>query len=231
MDSLVLDALIFALFPVIVLIISGSVASFRTPSTSLRRSTRFFAAGVIFYVVIAKLFPIVIIQQGFLRIIVILVAGIGLMFGVRWLTRKLGQAGEHGSQWPTVKIANVLVDLLIIGFLVGIGFVIGGKELLVLTIGLTLEVLSLSLDVSVALASSGTTRAKSLITVIMLALPLMAGAISGLVFALFAATGQALAHGSSGPVLETVFTLGIAGLMFFLIEEFRIENGQRLKTN
>ncbi len=219
MNGEIVTALIYALFPIAMIMLSGVVAVFHLPSLALRNAIRYFAAGVIFYTVVVELLPVLVSTQGLLRVIIILAIGAGAMISIRWLTRKLGQAGERGSEWPTVLIANVTIDLLIVGYLAGISFAIAGKELLILSTGLSMEVFSLGVDVTAALSKTGTSHVKSIITTSLLAVPVAAGAIIGTIISFISAAGQALTKGLSGPVLESMLTFGLVGLLYFIAED------------
>ncbi len=106
-------------------------------------------------------------------------------------------------------LTAVGVDILLDGVLVGIAFAAGSKEGTLLTLGLSLELLSLGL----ALASEFTSRVRAVLVPTALSLLLVVGAAGGV---------TVLSH-ASPHLLAGVLSFGSAALLFLVTEELLVE--------
>jgi ZIP family zinc transporter len=215
--SLFSSVLIYALFPVAAAIVGALVSTFRPPGPKLRSAIQHFAAGVVFSVVAVELLPDIV--RSHTRIAAFHVAigfaiGVGAMLALRAMTEKLEAAAPVGrARLPMAFLAAIAVDLLIDGLLIGIGFTAGLKEGRLLTLALTVELLSLGLAVAVTLADAGANRTRIIATTAALAMSLLVGAVGG----------ATLLAGLPPIALESVFSFGLAALLFLVTEELLTE--------
>lgn len=216
-DGVLLSVLTYALLPVAAAIVGAVMAAFRPPGPKIRSSIQHFAAGVVFSVVAVELLPDVMRSHASHPAIEVIIGfglGVGAMLGIRGLTGNVEEAAQQSkARLPTTLLFAVGVDVLVDGFLIGIGFAAGAKEGKLLTLALTVELLSLGLAVAVTLNKAGTARGKAIRTVALLTLLIVIGA----------AMGASLLHGLSESALEVVLSFGLAALLFLVIEELLVE--------
>ncbi|WP_347160295.1 ZIP family metal transporter [Pontibacter chitinilyticus] len=218
MDNALINALLYALLPLGAIMIGGAVGIFFPPGPALRSGILHFAAGVVFSVVSVELLPDIVRLHAPLEIVLGFGLGIVAMLAVRYLSQKLDAhppagGGEAAEALPLGLLTAMGVDLLVDGFLLGIGFAAGAKEGVLLTLALTTEVFSLGLAVAVTLGKSRATRTKTL---------LILGGL-GVTFLVGAAIGTALLGGASGNLLEIILSFGLAALLFLVTEELLTE--------
>ncbi len=232
MNDLLLKVLLFALVPATLAGAGGAIAAFRPPGPHARGYLQHFAAGVVFSVVGVELLPDIIRVHAPMQVVIGFSLGILVMLGIRSFTRKLegedgGEKGdgaetksEDRKRLPTALVVAVGVDVLIDGFLVGIGFAAGAKEGMMLTAALSVELLSLGLATSAALRKVNVGRGRTIATTSGLALLIVLGA--GL--------GATLLRGLSERALEIVLSFGLAALMFLVTEELLVEAHEEPET-
>jgi ZIP family zinc transporter len=111
------------------------------------------------------------------------------------------------------------VDILIDGLVLGIGFVAGQQQGLLLTVALTLEVVFLGLTTTLALRERITSRVTVLLIAagIGLLLP-VGGLLGGLVGTL------------SRPYLDAFFAFGLVALLYLVTEELLVEAHEQPET-
>lgn len=207
-----LDTFLYTLIPVAATIIGGIIAAFRTPSRQVGSAIQHFAAGVVFAAVAAELLPEISAAHATVSVVLGFSAGVAVVLTVRHLTE--GAHGESGGQENTSGLlAAVAIDLVIDGFLVGIGFSAGEQTGILLTIALTLEVLFLGLSVAATLGAAGASRARVIATTTGLALLL----------GVSAAIGVALLGGLSGGLEAAILAFGAAALLYLVTEELLVE--------
>lgn len=108
---------------------------------------------------------------------------------------------------------GVGVDVLVDGFLIGLGFAAGAKEGKLLTLALTVELLSLGLAIAAELGQRGFSRGRAMRTTAALSFLILPGA----------ALGATLLHGLSEALLEIVLSFGLAALLYLVTEELLVE--------
>lgn len=217
-DNLLFSVLTYALLPMTAAIAGGVISTFRAPGPKLRSAIQHFAGGVVFSVVAVELLPDVMrshAQYAAFDVVIGFALGVGAMLGIRSLTGDVESVAEQETKakLPLAMLIAVGVDVLIDGFLIGIGFAAGAKEGRLLTLALTMELLSLGLAVAVTLGKAGVKRRKSIMTIAILALMIVVGA----------AAGATLLQGLSDTALEVVFSFGLAALLFLVTEELLVE--------
>lgn len=205
--------LLFTLLPVIAVIVGGVVAAFKAPGARASSYFQHFAAGVVFAAVAGEVLPEVLAEHAPIPAIIGFALGVAVLLGVREVSERFGEVAPGKAAQPLSLIATVGVDILIDGFLVGVGFAAGAEQGVLLTIALTLEVLFLGLSTTASLNQAGASRRRATGMSVMLALLLAIGA----------AIGVTLLRGLSGAVLEAVLAFGAAALLYLVTEELLVE--------
>lgn len=201
------------------MIFGAAVSLFRPPPAHFRGILQHFAAGVVFSVCAVELLPEIIKRHAPGYVILGFVLGVAAMLLIRSLTGS-ATGEESKAKVSTPLIVAIGVDVLLDGFLIGIGQATGEKQGLLLTAALTTELLSLGLAVALELKENGFTKEKSLKTVVLLSLLLPLGATVGLLV---------LSHAADF-VMETVLSFGLAALLFLVTEELLIEAHKEPET-
>jgi zinc transporter, ZIP family len=208
------QAISYSLLPVITAIAGAAITTLRPPGPRVRSALQHFAAGVVFAVVAVELMPDVIRQHKPMAVIIGFTLGIGLMLGIRFLTRRAEEkAAPAQGSLPTAMLAAIGTDILIDGFLIGIGFAAGAKEGKLLTFALTAELLSLGLALAVTLRESGIRHAKVIVTTSLLAVLLVVGTV----------LGETILRGIPETWMEIVLSFGLAALLYLVTEELLVE--------
>lgn len=215
--DVVLNVLTFSLLPMAAAVVGAAIAAFRPPGPRLRSVIQHFAAGVVFSVVAVELLPDILrshTRAAAFDTAVGFALGVGAMLLLRSLTGEANaERAEGKSRLPTSMLTAIGIDILIDGFLIGIGFAAGAKEGKLLTLALTVELLSLGLATAVALGETGVSRAKNVLTNAALASLIVVGAVAG----------AALLSMLPANVLEVVLAFGLAALLFLVTEELLVE--------
>ncbi|HKP12616.1 MAG TPA: transporter [Blastocatellia bacterium] len=221
MPDLLLSVLKYALLPVAATVTGATLASFRPPGPLLRSYIQHFAAGVVFSVVAVELLPDVVRGHAPLQVVSGFALGVAVMLGVRSFTAKAEKkSGRAESKWPVAMLAAVGVDVLVDGFLIGIGFAAGAKEGKLLTLALTIELLSLGLAVCSTLGKGGAARGQAILTTSLLGMLIVVGAT----------LGATLLSAVSEKTLEVVLSFGLAALLFLVTEELLVEAHEEPET-
>ena len=116
------QALLFTLIPLAAAVASGVVALYWTPGPTARSYIQHFAAGIVLAAVTGELLSDVVSRQGHVIAAVVGFAlGLVLMLGIKLVSH--GGGGHGGAMSLTVTAG---VDTLVDGFVIGLGFVVGG---------------------------------------------------------------------------------------------------------
>lgn len=221
MSASLSNTLLFFLVPIAATIAGGVVASFKTPTPTIRSGIQHFAAGVVFAAAAGELLPDVVHERAPVSATIGFAAGIGLMLVVKTLSERLARpAGSGLGQWPTSLVVTLGIDVLVDGLLIGIGFSAGAREGFLLTVALTVELLFLALSASAALRGAGLGRGGAIGTVVGLALLVGVGTL----------IGTTLLGGLTGNALETVLAFGLAALLYLVTEELLVEAHEVAET-
>ncbi len=107
--------------------------------------------------------------------------GIASMLALRWfIEAKIESRNRDGSKaFPITLVTATGIDILLDGFLAGIGFAADAKEGMLLVFALGLELFSLGVATGVTLMNSGVAGGKSISTTVLLALAIPVGALAG----------------------------------------------------
>lgn len=208
--------LVYVLWPVAFMILSGIAAIFRAPGPRLTSAIQHFAAGVVFAVIAVELLPELVGKHAPLAVMVGFALGVLLMLGMKALTERLGAkavlpAGSTAS--PIGLVATVAIDVFIDGLLIGVGFAAGAEQGKMLTFALTLELLFLGLSAASSQIQAGVARAKVVGVTLLLGGLVALGAIIGIL----------LLGGLRGSMLAGVLAFGSAALLYLVTEELLVE--------
>lgn len=216
-----LDTILYALIPVVAIVLGGGLGIIKTPSGGFTSAVLHFAAGVVFSVVAVELLPDIVKQHAPLEVGIGFGLGIATMLAVKFFVEKLeGKDGEESSKLPTGLLVAMGIDLLIDGLLLGVGFAAGNKEGILLSVALAFEVFSLGLAVALACRKNKVSSKKILLVVIFLGLTFFIGAILGV----------SLLANLSQEMLELVLSFGLAALLFLVTEELLVEAHEEKET-
>ncbi len=202
------QALLFTLIPLSAAVASGVVASFWTPGPSARSYVQHFAAGIVLAAVTGELLPEVVEStQHVLAAVVGFALGIVLMLGIK-LASHVG--GSHGGGASLVVTAGV--DTLVDGFVIGLGFVVGGGAGALLAVALAIELFFLGLSASASVGQSGKSGGWTLVVGSGLGVLVMVGSAAGVI----------LLGGASESVVTAVLAFGSIALLYLVTEELLV---------
>jgi len=218
------QVLTYALIPVAATTVGGIVATIRAPGRRVGSAIEHVAGGVILAAAVVELLPDAMRGHAPGAIVVGFALAVALTLAVKALTKRFVPEGdddddtdadndaEHATgPWSLIVVAGL--DTLIDGVLLGIGFVAGVKQGLLLTLALTIETLSLGLSAAVALRPAGVSRGRIILTTVALSLLFGVGAVAGAV----------VLGGLGGVALTTLFAFGAAVLIYLVTEELLVE--------
>lgn len=208
-----------SLIPLGATVVGAGISIIRPPNAFGRSVIQHLAAGVIFSVVSVELLPDVIKRHQPFYVVLGFLLGIVAMSVIKSFT------GSATGQPDSKKISAALitaicVDILLDGFLIGIGRAAGEKEGLLLTSALTIELLSLGLAVAIEFKDGGLSSRRTLASISAIALLLPVGAGVGTVI---------LSHAPDS-VMETVLSFGLVALLFLVTEELLTEAHEQPET-
>jgi ZIP family zinc transporter len=195
----------------IALMISGIIALFVTPGPRLTSAIQHFAAGVVFVAVAVELLPELIQTHAAIAISIGFAIGTVVVLSVRSVFA--ATEGVTKTQQPIRLLLPVGIDLLIDGFLLGIGFAAGEKQGILLALALMLEVFFVGLSTVTTLRQNGMAKPALLVSVGGLALVIALGALLGTI----------LTSVLSGVALGGVLAFGAAALLYLVTEELLVE--------
>lgn len=219
----ILDIIIYALLPVVAIIIGGCAGLIKKPSGAFTSSVLHFAAGVVFSVVAVELLPDIIKQHAPLEVGIGFGLGIATMLLVKYFVEKIEKKNEKlilKNNLPMGLLIAMGIDLLIDGLLLGVGFAAGNKEGILLSIALALEVFSLGLAIALACSKSNVSGKKVVFILVILGITFFIGAVLGIT----------LLSGLSQEMLELVLSFGLAALLFLVTEELLTEAHEEKET-
>lgn len=217
------EVYLYALIPVISILIGGLTGLFTTPSGAFKSSVLHFAGGVVFSVVAVELLPDIIKCHKPIEVAIGFGLGIFTMLAVKFFAEKFeqkqdGKTNKNGL--PMGLLVALGIDLAIDGLLLGVGFAAGNTEGILLSVALALETFSLGLAVVLACIDCNFTKQKNLLILLVLGLIFFAGAILGIT----------LLSGLSQEWLELVLSFGLAALLFLVTEELLTEAHEEKET-
>ena len=215
------EVYLYALIPVISILLGGVAGLFTRTSGAFRSSVLHFAAGVVFSVVAVELLPDIIKNHKPIEVAIGFSLGIITMLVVKFFAEKFESREEQRKNaLPMGLLIALGIDLAIDGLLLGVGFAAGKTEGVLLSVALALETFSLGLAVVLACIDVKLTKQKNIIILLILGLIFFAGAIVGIT----------LLSGLSQEWLELVLSFGLAALLFLVTEELLTEAHEDKET-
>lgn len=197
------QGLLYTLIPLAALAIGAIVTTIARPKRAVQSGIQHFAAGVVFAAAAAEILPDVIHGGLLVPTVIGSLAGIAVMLAIKALDKRI--EGPMGLATATG------VDLLVDGLVLGISFVAGARQGILLTIALTLEVLFLGLSLVGEFAGS-MTRGKAIGATMLVGLALPLGAVFG------GPIGTL-----SSPLQTGFYAFGLMALLYLVTEELLVE--------
>ena len=207
------NVLVYAIWPALAAVLGAIVCAWRKPGPALRSSLQHFAAGVVFSVVGVELLPDILREHKPVPVIVGFTAGIAALLALRSFGPSGGSLKNNPGKLPFPFLFAMALDILIDGFLIGIGFAAGAKEGKLLAFALTVELLSLGIATVVTLTDAAIPRKRAIVVTSFCASLILVGAGLG---------GTAL-RGLSHTGMELVLSFGLAALLLLVVEELLVE--------
>ncbi|MEI6558787.1 MAG: transporter [Rhodospirillaceae bacterium] len=195
--------LIYTLIPMMAAIAGAVIAVNVQPGPRAVSAFQHFAAGVVFAAAAGELLPELMNQDSSLPILIGGVLGIGATWGIKALDHYYGEASSF--------IVSVLLDTLIDGLIIGMGFVAGAAQGFLLLFALSLEVLFLGLALTSSLAVRYSSAAIVGLSVVIGAM-LPIGASLGL-----------MVGGLPPAVITAGYAFGLIALLYLVTEELLVE--------
>ncbi|MEZ5889969.1 MAG: transporter [Xanthobacteraceae bacterium] len=165
-----MTALLYTIVPVLAALLGGALTALYPPSPWLRSVVQHLAAGVVFSAAAVEILPDVMKAHAPLPALIGSVLGIAAMV--------LLQSADNRLRGPIGLAFASVVDVFIDGFVLGLSFLHGVRQGLLLTIALTLELLFLGLSVAAGFGRASKLRVIAITACVAFALPI--GAAVGL---------------------------------------------------
>lgn len=201
------QALLFTLIPLAAAVASGVVSSFWKPSPTARSYIQHFAAGVVLAAVTGELLPEVVEStQHVLAAVVGFVVALGLTVGIKVMSH------SGGGQGATSLTISAGVDTLVDGFVIGLGFVVGGGTGPLLAVALAVELFFLALSTAASVGESGKSNWWMIAIASSLGLLIVVGALGGVL----------LLGGAPELVVTAVLAFGSVALLYLVTEELLV---------
>lgn len=199
-----MSAISFTLIPLLAMCVGAMTTAIKPPSPGLKSGIQHFAAGVVFAAAASEILPEVKHGGSVIAVAIGATAGILLMLLIKQVGKKT--SGVFGMAAVTG------IDILIDGLVLGMGFVVGARQGLLLTIALTIEVLFLGLTLTSRFMESVASRWKAVGLTAAIGLVLPLGALAG------GPIGSLPA-----PLLTGFYAFGLIALLYLVTEELLVE--------
>lgn len=206
-----MSALIYTVIPVIAVVLGTIVATLRKPGPALVSSMQHLAAGVVFAAAASEILPQVKHGSDPLPTLIGGALGVVVMLGLKSFEAKF--------KGPIALLAAIGIDFLIDGLVLGLAFIAGGKAGILLTIGLTLEVLFLGVTLASELGETIRSNLRIVVTVGLIALLLPIGALGAVPVATMPPA-----------VIAGFLSFGLIALLYLVTEELLVEAHERPET-
>ena len=222
MTPVLQQIILFSLLPVFTMILGGIIAIIKRPSGNVRSLILHFAAGVVFSVVAVEILPDIIKENSPVHVVIGFSLGlIAMLLISKFSKSKEGQEIDiNQSKLPLSLLIAVGVDIFIDGLLLGISFMAGSKEGMLLAIALSLELLSLGMATSIELRENKLTKFRTIGLIVMLTMVFFTSAVLGIT----------LLSDLSPNSLEVILSFGMAALLFLVTEELLTEAHKEKET-
>jgi ZIP family zinc transporter len=214
MNISTIEILKYALIATSATIIGCLIALYIKPSDKLRGFLLHFAAGIIFSVVAVEILPDIVHRNMPLDIVIGFSMGVITMFLVKMFSEKMEDDHESNeAKIPWGLIVAGCVDEFIDGLLIGIGFIAGQKEGILLTVALAVEVFVFSLAVTSTLRNKNISKGKTVLIMASMAMLFLIGTM----------LGATLLSNLTANWLEIILSFGLAALLYLVTEELLTE--------
>lgn len=207
---MLLQAFLFTLIPLSAAVASGILASYWTPGPEARSYIQHFAAGVVLAAVTSELLPEVVESgQHVPAAVVGFAAGLALMLAIKLFSHAGEKSGSSGAVSLSVTAG---VDTLVDGFVIGLGFVVGGGAGPLLALALGVELFFLALSAASSVGESGRSGRWMFGVGAGLGLLVMVGSILGVT----------LLGGAPEALVIGVLAFGAIALLYLVTEELLV---------
>ena len=208
---MLLQTFLFTLIPFAAAVAGGVLASYWTPGPEARSYIQHFAAGVVLAAVTGELLPKVVESGQYVSAAIIgFVAGLAVMLGIKLLSHA-GEKSGGGSGAVSLSV-TAGVDTLVDGFVIGLGFVVGGGAGPLLALALGVELFFLALSAAASVGESGRSRLWTVGVGVGLGVLVMVGAVLGVT----------LLGGAPQALVTAVLAFGAIALLYLVTEELLV---------
>jgi ZIP family zinc transporter len=197
-----MQILLFTMAPVAAAIVGAGATAWRKPGPQLVSAIQHFAAGVVFAAAAGEILPDLKHAGAVWPVMIGGTAGI--------LAMLLVQAVEARAKGAAGLLAIIGVDIFIDGLVLGLSFLAGQTQGLLLTIALTIEILFLGLTIAVGLQTGNWLRSVGVTALMVLLLPL--GAL----------LSTPISH-LPPAVITGCLAFGLVALLYLVTEELLVE--------
>lgn len=194
--------LLFTLAPIGAAILGAGLTAWRRPGPQLVSAIQHFAAGVVFAAAAGEILPDLKHAGAVWPVMIGGGAGIAVMLLIQTL--------EARASGRVAMLTTIGVDIFIDGLVLGLAFLAGQTQGLLLTIALTIEILFLGLTIAVGLETRSRFRSVAVTALLVLLLPL--GALLSAPISLL-----------PGPVVTGFLAFGLVALLYLVTEELLVE--------
>jgi ZIP family zinc transporter len=216
------DILLVTAIPVLAMVVGSMVTLWRSPGIRVRSAMQHLASGIVFAAVATELVPDMIRDGRVGSMLIGFLVGVCLVLGIRLLDERGGGEGDAGGTTRGSRglLVTTGVDLLVDGFLVGIGFGLATSSGWMLTIAISFEVLFIGLSLAMTLSTRGLTQARACAWLCAIGLLVPVGAVAGsLLFGVLDADWQV-----------GILSFGAAALLYLVTEELLVEAHEQGET-
>ena len=197
-----MQILLFTLPPVLAAIVGAGATAWRRPGPQLVSAIQHFAAGVVFAAAAGEILPDLKHAGAVWPVMIGGGAGIAVMLLIQTL--------EARASGPVGLLVTIGVDIFIDGLVLGLAFVAGQTQGLLLTLALTIEILFLGRTIAVGLKTGSWARTVGVTALLALLLPF--GALLSAPIA------------TLPPAVVTGFlAFGLVALLYLVTEELLVE--------
>jgi ZIP family zinc transporter len=204
------QAVLYSIAPVVGMGGGGIAAALWQPGGRVRSYIQHLAAGIVFAAVGVEVLPDVMERGRPLAVAIGFSFGVAAMLAIRALSQRAesGSQSTHGRT-PWALVVAVAVDTFVDGMLIGVGFVAGERQGILLALSITGCAVSLGLATSAALLRAGRPRNASAAITAGVGCLSAAGALSGALLARQLTAGW----------MEGVLSFTCAALLYLVTEE------------
>ncbi len=162
MTGEILNAVLFSAAPAIGMAAGGALAVWSRPGKTVRSYIQHLAAGIVFAAVGVEILPDLMRRGHPFAVSCGFALGVGAMLAIRASSRRAESSSNAGPGLPWGLIGAVSVDIFVDGILVGVGFVIGARQGILLTVALTGCAISLGLATAVSVLRLNTSSRRAI---------------------------------------------------------------------